>query len=426
MLALYYNRLTGTIPTEIGKLEKLEYLNLHSNALEGTIPEKIANLTALTSFSLHRNQLTGTIPAGIWNLTSLETLRLYENQLSGSIPSQIKNLTLLTELRLNGNQFGGPIPSEIGQLVNLTMLLLSHNQFEGTIPKEIGNLTGLTDLQLSANQLAGTIPVELGHLFNLIRLRLDGNQFSGPIPEGLAHLPKLEKFILNFNQFTDLPDLSLDTSLVELKIANNKFTFKDIEPNMFVPDFSYSPQDSIGIKQDTTIDKGSQLFLSVSVGGMANEYQWQKDDIDIPGANSNLYTIEQAEETDQGSYICKITNTIAEALTLYSRPIFVTVNGEVDIAKSRESIPHVFKLFPNYPNPFNPKTTIKYSLPEPGFVTIKIYNLAGQEMDILVNKYQKEGVFQINWFTKNIPSGIYFCKLQAGHFSDIKKLILQR
>ncbi|MDW7679541.1 MAG: T9SS type A sorting domain-containing protein, partial [bacterium] len=151
----------------------------------------------------------------------------------------------------------------------------------------------------------------------------------GAIPTEFANLVQLKNFYINDNQLTDLPDLSPATSLVELWIQNNKFTFEDIEPNLFVASFIYSPQDSVGARQDTTIDHGASLTISVTVGGTANQYQWMKNDVAIPGANSNSYTIDSAASADQGSYVCKITNTLATALTLYSRPIYVTVTGAV-------------------------------------------------------------------------------------------------
>jgi len=59
------------------------------------------------------------------------------------------------------------------------------------------------------------------------------------------------------------------------------------------------------------------------------------------------------------------------------------------------SLPGDFELYQNYPNPFNPTTTIKYHLPEPGNVTLRIYNLSDQEIDLLVDRYQSAGEYEI-------------------------------
>jgi hypothetical protein len=79
--------------------------------------------------------------------------------------------------------------------------------------------------------------------------------------------------------------------LGELSIQNNQFTFEDIEPNVGILSFSYSPQDSVGIKLDTTIMQGSNFTCSVSLGGSANQYQWTKNGVIIPEADENFYVI---------------------------------------------------------------------------------------------------------------------------------------
>lgn len=85
-----------------------------------------------------------------------------------------------------------------------------------------------------------------------------------------------------------------------------------------------------------------------------------------------------------------------------------------------------YTLWQNYPNPFNTSTSIKYSLKKPGHVYLSIYNLDGQEIETIVNKYQAAGEYEIIWRAKGLSSGFYFYKLQAGEFLETKKLILQK
>ncbi len=84
------------------------------------------------------------------------------------------------------------------------------------------------------------------------------------------------------------------------------------------------------------------------------------------------------------------------------------------------------QLKQNYPNPFSPSTTIEYVLPKSGYITLKIFNLAGQEIETLVDEFKTEGKHQLEWQPKGLPSGLYFYKLQAGEFSVTKKLLLQK
>jgi hypothetical protein len=88
------------------------------------------------------------------------------------------------------------------------------------------------------------------------------------------------------------------------------------------------------------------------------------------------------------------------------------------------SIPLEFSLSQNYPNPFNPVTTIKFSLPEEKDVTLIVYNSLGEIVTALLNEKLNAGYHQVEFNGSSIPSGVYFYKLNAGSFSDIKKMIL--
>jgi len=96
------------------------------------------------------------------------------------------------------------------------------------------------------------------------------------------------------------------------------------------------------------------------------------------------------------------------------------------ITKAEPFTPDHFTLDQNYPNPFNSTTTIQYHQKKAGFTILKIYDILGQEVETLVNEYQKEGHYQVSWEAKNLPSGIYFYRLQSAGFSATKKLILQK
>jgi photosystem II stability/assembly factor-like uncharacterized protein len=85
-----------------------------------------------------------------------------------------------------------------------------------------------------------------------------------------------------------------------------------------------------------------------------------------------------------------------------------------------------FKLYQNYPNPFNPNTQIEYSVAEYGLVIIKVYDMLGGEVITLVNEKKPSGKYNVEFDGKNLPSGIYFYRMQAGKFSDTKKFILLR
>jgi photosystem II stability/assembly factor-like uncharacterized protein len=89
-------------------------------------------------------------------------------------------------------------------------------------------------------------------------------------------------------------------------------------------------------------------------------------------------------------------------------------------------IPSVYSLQQNFPNPFNPSTTIRYSLPQAGMVSLKIYDALGKEVKTLLNEDKEAGYHQITFDAGNLASGIYFYTLKAGNFVSTKKLTLMK
>ncbi|MGQ7719919.1 T9SS type A sorting domain-containing protein, partial [Melioribacter sp. OK-1-Me] len=85
-----------------------------------------------------------------------------------------------------------------------------------------------------------------------------------------------------------------------------------------------------------------------------------------------------------------------------------------------------FSLFKNYPNPFNPATKIRFSLPEASFVTLKVYDVLGREIKELVNEVKPSGEYEVEFNGSNLPSGTYVYKLTAGKYSAVGKMTLMK
>jgi Secretion system C-terminal sorting domain len=105
-------------------------------------------------------------------------------------------------------------------------------------------------------------------------------------------------------------------------------------------------------------------------------------------------------------------------------PAGTAVRNLVSAVNDLNNSPHDFTLFQNYPNPFNPTTTIKYSIPKEGKVTLKVYDAIGNEVATLVNGNKPAGVYNVAFNAANLSSGVYFYRLTAGSYSSIKKLVL--
>jgi len=467
--------LTGEIPSEIGQLTNLVTLKLQYNELTGSIPPEIGNLTSLVKLDLRYNNLSGSIPTEIWSLISLKELGIQKNQFSGTIPSAIGNLTELTHLYLYGNQFTGSIPAEIGNLINLGKLHLNNNQFTGLIPETIcnidmsfyspyifdisgnqllppypdcvaefvgyqysedcasnylfdgicteqadldvlqlfidnssetinmemddnnngiiepielgtqhwwdGRLTELNcnydlvnEFTLSDLGLSGEIPQEIGTLDSLEFLWLEDNQLTGPIPTEIGNLSKLKYLIMHHNQLSDsIPSEIGNLSNLEiLKLDNNQLT-------------GYIPE--------------SICDLTLQFNG------W-----------NNLFGEDFAVYNNQ---LCAPYPDCVDAYVGLQN----TTNCEL-ASDTFNPIPLDYSLYDPYPNPFNAQTTIQITLPIKDIMIVKVYDVNGSELKTLVHSIFDSGTHTIKWDAGDLPSGIYFIRMQSRNFVGTKKVSL--
>lgn len=172
-------------------------------------------------------------------------------------------------------------------------------------------------------------------------------------------------------------------------------------------------EDSLFILLSTKWDDDyylTEVFSTVDLESWHNEFEIM----------TSSFTL--SFEYDSGSYF------IALGTEFDPDPNSAGISGSIfQVIPTRSSeTAERFILFQNYPNPFNTNTTIEYYLQESDFMTIKIYNLSGQEVETLVNGYQTAGVHYVKWFVEGLPSGIYLCRLHASDFLETKKLILQK
>jgi hypothetical protein len=100
--------------------------------------------------------------------------------------------------------------------------------------------------------------------------------------------------------------------------------------------------------------------------------------------------------------------------------------GSVTGVDKESAIPEAFLLSQNYPNPFNPSTMIEFALPERTFVKLSIFNTLGQEVETLVNEEKQAGIHRIQFNGSNLPSGVYFYRLETSKFVETKKMILMK
>ena len=86
-------------------------------------------------------------------------------------------------------------------------------------------------------------------------------------------------------------------------------------------------------------------------------------------------------------------------------------------------IPQRFRLDQPFPNPFNPTTTIEFLIPKSGLVTLTVYDVLGREIETILNQHIQAGHHKVQWNASDVPSGIYFIRMQSGDFSQVRKCI---
>ena len=107
--------------------------------------------------------------------------------------------------------------------------------------------------------------------------------------------------------------------------------------------------------------------------------------------------------------------------------IFGTIlkyNGVVSGVYSENNTVYDFKLFQNYPNPFNPVTIIRFRIKDSRYVTLKVYDVLGKEIETLVNEKKSPGTYEVTFDGSTLASGIYFYRMDAGNFIETKKMLI--
>ncbi len=125
----------------------------------------------------------------------------------------------------------------------------------------------------------------------------------------------------------------------------------------------------------------------------------------------------------QGTFKDKINLRIFGYRQMIARQVYVYAST-ITAINNKTKAPSRFKLYQNYPNPFNPTTKIEYSIPKKSFVSLKVFDVLGREVETLVNEEKLSGNYEVEFNGVNLSSGIYFYELKAGVHSLVKKMIV--
>jgi len=214
----------------------------------------------------------------------------------------------------------------------------------------------------------------------------------------------------------ELAELSINASAVGVKVKGNT-AFIAHPSNLYsfnISDLSNSWQTGFlsGAGGNSIYIEGNYAYLNnykqLRVVDISNpEQMYIAGYYPLPSTGTGIYVKDQtAYVTCQGSglYLIKFDNSTA--------------------VEDNNATVKDYSLQQNYPNPFNPTTTISYTVPAPSFISLKVYDILGKEVAVLVNEGKTAGTYNVKFDAKNMASGIYFYRLQAGSFLITKKLTL--
>lgn len=267
--------------------------------------------------------------------------------------------------------------------------------------------------------------------------RLDGVEMTSDSIYCFAtdYLGALSSINSPFNVTLDITDNFSTTSRNKTN-RNNLFyeweiIVNDVDQNIVVDSLSYADSTG-GIWQtiDQDIDEGDSLNFFVSAydpDGNNLDYIWQLDGVEVSVENS--YTFLTDWQSGEEDYLVSLD--VDDNFSSSDNELYFEWNVHVydTVGSGSNIIPMVTKLYKNFPNPFNPTTTINFSLKSDSKVQIEIYNIKGQKVKQLVSKEFTAGQHSVVWNGRNeknesVSSGIYFYRMKTDNFDKMRKMIL--
>ncbi|KAL5839250.1 hypothetical protein ACOSQ3_011958 [Xanthoceras sorbifolium] len=277
-----YNYLNGSVPVEWVSMQ-LKSISVFGNRLSGSIPSHLGNITSLTYLDLEANQFSGTVPAELGKLVNLETLRLSSNSLTGSLPMELAELKNLTDFRINDNNFNGSIPDFIESWKELERLELLGSGLEGPIPSSISALRNLKQLRISDINGTNQAFPDIRNLTAVTRVILRNCSISGEIPPYIWGTDNLRILDLSFNNLTgELPNVPITANLKFIFLSGNSLS---------------------GNIPESILRKGTNLDLSY------NNFTWPSSEQsacqESPNLNLNLFRSSLVKNNLSGVLPCQ-------------------------------------------------------------------------------------------------------------------------
>jgi aminopeptidase N len=214
-------------------------------------------------------------------------------------------------------------------------------------------------------------------------------------------------------------------STADFNAKVNSVTGEDLD--WFFDQWVYSPDHPVYQNSYTILESGQNWDLELTINQVQQNTAFFKMPVELKitfsDATDTLVTINNDVNNEVFNFLFS-KEPINLVFDPQSNIILKAANTTLVSVEDGEQLPLEFKLEQNYPNPFNPSTTIRFTLPEKEFVTLKIYDVMGDEVAVLLNEEKETGSHSIEFDASRLASGTYFYKLQAGNNIETRKMIL--
>jgi len=319
------------------------------------------------------------------------------NWINQSIPDTTADLNKISTM---GSWFFGTILGMVGD----NGKLYSSTNYNFWNPIETGTTEDLYDLQFK-NASSGYVAGENG----TIRYTIDGgNEWFSDIflstitSERIRSTIRLNDTMAAGVAGSDIITIHANETLLPVELSAFNFNVQNNNVNLYWTTLSELNNSGFEIERKFFEDENQQnwIILDFIEGNgttdLSNNYEYSDKGLD-PG--KYIYRLKQIDYNGNFEYH--------------------DLSGEVVIG-----IPERFELLQNYPNPFNPETKISYSIPKKGFVNLKVYDILGKEVMLLVNEFRQAGSYDVKFNGSNFANGVYFYRLESENFVDIKRMML--
>ena len=359
----------------------------------------------------------------------------------GPLTSGVNSFGAVTSRGTNIFMFGGPFFNwQPGDLLQITGEVAQFSGVTEIIPADTSgwvlvssgnpepNLIELTLAEYKADPEAYE-----GSLLGFISLTLVGGTWPTSSSTNLSFSDGIDTVTFRIDSDTDIPGKTEPTWPQDILGIGSQFTFSDppndgyqIFPRFYATDFLPPNTIPVELTSFTASVSGNNVTLNWITATELNNEGFDVLRSTVEDVWDEIIFVPGFGTTTEIQYYSFVDKNLASGQYSY-RLKQVDFDGSFaysDVVTVEVTNPVKYDLSQNYPNPFNPSTAIKFTLAKGGNVTLKIYNTLGEEVALLVNQVMESGNHEVNFDAFNLGSGIYFYRIEAGDFSQVKKMTL--